>query len=116
MFCCSPITRLFAIVIPQPSRGIVRTAKAYRTRCLRGANAQFANDPRSYAVGMASPTSYSLEPHGHFVQFYKADEPLLNRNVGRFLWDGLLRGDALLVIATPERRESVSSHLDRLGA
>jgi hypothetical protein len=40
----------------------------------------------------------------------------LNRNVGRFLWDGLLRGDALLVIATPERRESMSSHLDRLGA
>src|SRR6059058_590201 len=71
---------------------------------------------QSYAENMASPTSYSLEPHGHFVQFYKADEPLLNRNVGRFLWDGLLRGDALLVIATAERRESLGSHLDRLGA
>src|SRR5947208_13599485 len=65
---------------------------------------------------MASPTSYSLEPHGHFVQFYQSDEPLLNRNVGRFLWDGLLRGDALLVIATPERRDSLSRHLARLGA
>ena len=65
---------------------------------------------------MPSPTSCNLEPHGHFVQFYKADEPLLNRNVGCFLWDGLLRGDALLVIATPERRESLVGHLSRLGA
>jgi len=56
------------------------------------------------------------ETHGHFVQFYKADEPLLNRNVGNFLWDGLLRGDGLLVIATRQRRESLSSHLSRLGA
>jgi hypothetical protein len=54
--------------------------------------------------------------HGHFVQFYKADEPMLNRNVGRFLWDGLLRGHALLVIATAERRESLTSNLVRLGA
>jgi hypothetical protein len=54
-------------------------------------------------------------PHGHVVQFYKADEPLLNRNVGQFLWEGLLRGDGLLVIAAPERRESVTSHLRRLG-
>jgi MEDS: MEthanogen/methylotroph, DcmR Sensory domain len=56
------------------------------------------------------------ETQGHFVQFYKADEPLLNRNVGNFLWDGLLRGDGLLVIATRQRRESLSSHLSRLGA
>jgi hypothetical protein len=54
--------------------------------------------------------------HRHFVQFYKADEPSLNRNVSGFLWDGLLRGDGLLVIATPQRRESLSSHLARLGA
>jgi len=64
---------------------------------------------------VASPTSHTLEAHGHYVQFYQSDEPLLNRNVGRFLWDGLLRGDALLVIATPERRESLTSHLSRLG-
>jgi hypothetical protein len=54
-------------------------------------------------------------PHGHLLQFYQADEPLLNRNVGRFLWEGLLRGDGLLVIASAERRESVSGHLRRLG-
>jgi hypothetical protein len=56
------------------------------------------------------------QAHGHFVQFYKADEPLLNRNVGNFLWDGLLRGDGLLVIGTRQRRECLSSHLSRLGA
>jgi KaiC/GvpD/RAD55 family RecA-like ATPase len=55
-------------------------------------------------------------PHAHFVQFYKADEPSLNRNVASFLWDGLLRGDGLMVIATPQRRESLSIHLARLGA
>jgi hypothetical protein len=60
--------------------------------------------------------SNRTESHGHYVQFYKADEPLLNRNVGNFLWDGLLRGDGLLVIATRQRRESLSSHLSRLGA
>jgi hypothetical protein len=54
--------------------------------------------------------------HRHFVQFYEADEPLLNRNVGRFLWDGLLAGDALLVIATAERRTALSEHLARIGA
>jgi MEDS: MEthanogen/methylotroph, DcmR Sensory domain len=56
------------------------------------------------------------DSHRHFVQFYKADEPSLNRNVSGFLWDGLLRGDGLLVIGTPQRRESLSSHLARLGA
>lgn len=52
----------------------------------------------------------------HFVQFYKADEPSLNRNVASFLWDGLLRGDGLVVIAAQQRRESLASHLTRLGA
>jgi hypothetical protein len=52
----------------------------------------------------------------HYVQFYKADEPRLNRNVGNFLWEGLLRGDGLLVVATPQRRESLANQLTRLGA
>ncbi len=55
------------------------------------------------------------EAHDHYVQFYKADEPLLNRNVGRYLWEGLLRGDALLIIATPQRQESLTAHLRRMG-
>jgi hypothetical protein len=57
-----------------------------------------------------------MAEHAHFVQFYKADEPSLNRNVASFLWDGLLRGDGLVVIATHQRRESLTSHLARLGA
>ncbi len=65
---------------------------------------------------MASPTPITGNAPAHFVQFYKADEPLLNRNVGRFLWDGLLRGNALLVIAGEERRASLGNHLARLGA
>jgi hypothetical protein len=56
------------------------------------------------------------DSHGHFVQFYKADEPGLNRNVATFLWEGLLKGDGLLMIASSQRRESVASHLVRLGA
>jgi hypothetical protein len=55
------------------------------------------------------------EQRAHYVQFYKADEPLLNRNVGQYLWEGLLRGDGLLVIATPERKQSLTGHLRRLG-
>jgi hypothetical protein len=55
------------------------------------------------------------EPHSHYVQFYKADEPQLNRNVGYYLWEGLLRGDGLIVIATEQRRRSLSDHLGRLG-
>src|SRR3954470_8362743 len=55
-------------------------------------------------------------PRGHLLQFYQADEPMLNRNVGRFLWEGLLRGDGLVVIATPTRRVSLTDHLAHLGA
>jgi hypothetical protein len=56
------------------------------------------------------------QPERHFVQFYRSDEPLLNRTVGRFFWDGLLRGDTLVAIATPERRECLVNQLVRLGA
>src|SRR5437660_620018 len=56
------------------------------------------------------------EPGGHYVQFYQADEPRLNRNVGRFLWEGLLRGDGLLVVSTPQRRLSLLDNLRRVGA
>lgn len=65
---------------------------------------------------MSAPSIVSPEVHGHFVQFYKADEPMLNRNVGQFLWDGFLRGDGLVVIATPARRECLAGHLAWLGA
>jgi KaiC/GvpD/RAD55 family RecA-like ATPase len=44
------------------------------------------------------------------------DEPQLNRTVTTFLWEGLLRGDALVVIATPRRLEDIARHLEWLGA
>jgi hypothetical protein len=57
-------------------------------------------------------------PHsqGHFVQLYEADETALSRNVGHYLWEGLRRGEGVLVIATPEHRELFSGHLSSLGA
>jgi len=53
---------------------------------------------------------------GHFVQLYEADDGALARNVGRYLWEGLRRGDGVLVIATPEHRELFSGHLESSGA
>ncbi|HMF77164.1 MAG TPA: MEDS domain-containing protein [Bryobacteraceae bacterium] len=66
-----------------------------------------------------SPWEKLLEqPHsrGHFVQLYEADEGALTRNVGLYLWEGLRRGDGVLVIATPEHQELFSTHLNDLGA
>jgi MEDS: MEthanogen/methylotroph, DcmR Sensory domain len=66
-----------------------------------------------------SPWEKLLErPHsrGHFVQVYEADEVALADNVGRYLWEGLRRGEGALVIVTPEHRELFSGHLDHLGA
>jgi hypothetical protein len=65
-----------------------------------------------------SPWDKLLEwPHsrGHFVQLYEADEPALIKNVGRYLWEGLRRGDGALVIVTPEHGERFREELARLG-
>jgi MEDS: MEthanogen/methylotroph, DcmR Sensory domain len=59
--------------------------------------------------------SESQEPHRHLVQFYKADEALFARNVVDFLTGGLKRGDALLVITTPERNVAFSDGLSESG-
>jgi hypothetical protein len=66
-----------------------------------------------------SPWEKLLErPHsrGHFVQLYESDEVALTKNVGHYLWEGLRRGDGVLIIATPEHQELFSRRLDRLGA
>jgi hypothetical protein len=52
-----------------------------------------------------------LEPPDHVVQLYGSDERLLVQNVGRFLSEGLRRGDGLLVVATPEHRTSLTRYL-----
>jgi hypothetical protein len=52
-----------------------------------------------------------LGPTEHVVQLYGNDDQLLTQNAGRFLLEGLRRGDGLLVIATPEHRTSLTRHL-----
>jgi hypothetical protein len=56
------------------------------------------------------------DSRSHFVQLYDADEAALTRNVGRYLWEGLRRGEGVLVIATPEHRALFSGQLSHLGA
>lgn len=65
-----------------------------------------------------SPWERVLErPHsgGHFVQLYE-DEGALTKNAGHYLWEGLRRGDGVLIITSAERQAVFSEHLDRLGA
>lgn len=61
-----------------------------------------------------SPQLAQPELHGHFLQFYKADEPSLTTNVTRFLAEGFQRHEALLVIATPRHGRSFKRRLKTL--
>lgn len=51
------------------------------------------------------------EPGEHVVQLYGDDDGLLSKNVGRYLTEGLRRGDGLVVIATPEHTSAIARHL-----
>ena len=51
------------------------------------------------------------EPEQHFVQLYGDDDKLLTRNVGRYLAEGLRRGDGLVLIATPDHAEPILGNL-----
>jgi PAS domain S-box-containing protein len=55
-------------------------------------------------------------PQGHIVQLYEADEQVLARNVTEYLWEGLKRGEGLLVIATPEHTQIFARQLKSKGA
>jgi hypothetical protein len=50
-------------------------------------------------------------PEEHLVQLYGRDDRLLTRNVSRYLAEGLRRGDALVVIATPEHVGAITGAL-----
>jgi len=52
-----------------------------------------------------------LAAEEHVVQLYGQDDRLLTRNVGRYLEEGLKRGDGLLVVGTPEHRSSFVRYL-----
>ena len=53
---------------------------------------------------------------GHAVQFYEADGRLLERNVSRYLLEGLRRGQGQLVVATPARIQAISREFEAAGA
>lgn len=66
-----------------------------------------------------SPWEKLLErPHsgGHFVQLYEADDAGLAKNVGHYLWEGLRRGEGVLLIATKQHQTLFFRCLDFLGA
>lgn len=68
-------------------------------------------------MSVAVPEQHT-HPQGHMVQFYGDDDRSLAANVGRFIDEGLARGDGALVLAGPEHREAFAAQLDgrRKGA
>jgi signal transduction histidine kinase len=50
----------------------------------------------------------------HFVQFYESDDYLVEA-VGGFLAAGVTRGDAGLIVVTPEHREKIFKNLSKRG-
>ena len=57
----------------------------------------------------------TIEPSQHLVQFYEADPAGWAKSVGRYLAEGLQRGEAVLVIATPEHRKVIARQLQASG-
>jgi hypothetical protein len=55
------------------------------------------------------------EPCSHVVQLYGEDVPLLGRQVGRFIGEGLALGEPALVIAGPENRDTFMCQLSHDG-
>ncbi len=77
---------------------------------------QGANDPGDgFAATAWAKLADQEKTHEHAVQFYKADEPVLAKNVSRYLREGLEQGEGLLVIATPEHIEMFARELSLLG-
>lgn len=50
------------------------------------------------------------------MQLYEADRASLAMNVGSYLWEGLRRGEGVILIVTPEHRELFSQRLLKFGA
>jgi hypothetical protein len=57
------------------------------------------------------------DPHaGHLVQLYGSDPLPLARNVGRYLAEGLERGEAAVIIAARAHRDAFAAELEARGA
>ena len=68
---------------------------------------------------MSPPWQKLLEQpqlRAHLVQLYDAGGLSLARNVGRYLWEGLKRGDRILLIATHSHWDLFRRNLDLLQA
>ena len=61
-------------------------------------------------------TVASQTQQSHFAQLYGADERVLAINVGKYLFEGLQRREAVLVIATQQHTAAFVRQLQRLGA
>ncbi len=56
------------------------------------------------------------EPDRHLLQFHDTDDSALVHNVGRYLAEGLSRGEGLIVIASQERNQALIEKLAELGS
>src|ERR1700722_19734780 len=71
-----------------------------------------STDRSSFPSKNPSPGSFRC----HRLQFYGADEQLFFSNVSDYLFEGLERGEGVLVIATPEHRMAFERKLVARGA
>ena len=57
-------------------------------------------------------------PHagGHFVQLYHSGDAGLVGNVGHYLWEGLKRGEGVLLVSTAEHQAQFVRYLEHRGA
>jgi PAS domain S-box-containing protein len=62
-----------------------------------------------------SQSAQTTEPSEHLVQFYDADPAAWAKSVGRYLAEGLRRGEAVLVVATPKHKRAIIRQLNILG-
>ena len=60
------------------------------------------------------PAESNGHSHDHFVQFYDGDAFLIG-SVARFIAPGLKRGDAVIIVATPEHRAALEEAIRRTG-
>ncbi len=52
---------------------------------------------------------------GHLLQFHQHDDTALIANVAQYIGDGLTRGSAVLIVATPLHQERLLRELERSG-